>query len=192
MPIPLGILAAAGASQAPAGAFVLLESTVLTGSQASVEFTNLTTKYAATYQHLQVRAVVNQNTTGGAVFMRMQFNGDTAGNYNWHRLVGENGSVTSYNYPNASWMGAGVVPLYGSGSSIFSGQVIDILDPFETTKFKTIRSLSGITGSVNAVTLFSGAWRNTNSVTSMKFDSDFNSSLSQGTRFSLYGLKASA
>lgn len=190
MPITLGILAQA--RQEAAGAtFQLLESTVLGSAQASVEFTNLTTKYASTYQHLQVRAVVNQNTTGGAEFLRMQVNADTAANYSWHRLTGNGSAVSSSAGANANHMFVGVVPLLGT-SNIFGAQVIDILDPFETTKNTTVRSLSGLTGDFPFVDLFSGSWRNTASITSMKFDSNFNSSLRAGTRFSLYGIRSVA
>jgi hypothetical protein len=183
MPIPLGILAAAGRSQAPAGAFQLLESTVLTGSQASVEFTNLTTKYAATYQHLQLRIVA---LSGQANWARIRLNNDTtAANYRSHALTGNGSTVASSNF-NGTTNGADFQFL--TGSTIPSPSVIDILDPFET-KNKTLRSLTGLIGT--DVGLTSGLYMNTASLTEISLRHP-SSTFSQFSRFSLYGIKATA
>ena len=177
MPIPLGILAAAGRSQAPAGAFQLLESTVLTGSQASVEFTNLTTKYAATYQHLQIRYV--GQATG---VLGLQFNTITTNSYRDHRLYGFNGSTGSDTINTDR--------IYIGRAGEMSPGVIDILDPFETTKNKTVRTLNGDLSGTPIIQLISGAWFSTNSVTSIRLFGQGN--WAQFSRFSLYGIKATA
>jgi hypothetical protein len=193
MPITLGILAQS--RQAVAGAtFQLLESTVLTSSQASVSFTNLTTKYAATYQHLQIRAVTRSTVGSNEDFQYIQLNGDTASNYRSHYLIGTGSSVLSgditSSYP------AGILDAFGTtGASFvansFGASVIDILDPFETTKNKTARIFSGQAGTLNRVALSSGAWFNTASVTQITLDGVFGN-YATGSRFSLYGIKATA
>ncbi len=194
MLIPLGIFASSGSRAA--GAFQLLESTVLTGSQAAVEFTNLTTKYASTYQHLQVRMTMRtdrpQVSTDTVYF---QLNGDTSNNYSVHILYGNGSSVTSA--AGANWPGGyihEVVPTSGSGgiANNYAGAVLDLLDPFETTKNKTARSLAGSTTTANFVVLASSNWRSTNSVTSIRFYSTTSNNLVSGSRFSLYGIKATA
>ncbi len=192
MPIPLGILAAAGARQAAGATFELLESTVVgSGGQASVEFTNLTTKYATTYQHLQVRLVARTTravTEDGAT--RILLNGDsTLSNYRAHFLVGTGSTVVSYDAGNNPELGS--FPGANAGANQFAPMVIDLLDPFETTKNKTMRLLAGSAGSVNSIRMHSTAWFNTNSVTTIAINATVGS-WAQFSRFSLYGIKATA
>lgn len=187
MLIPLGFLAASGVS---AGSFDLLETQTLTGSQASVTFSSLST-YASTYQHLQLRMTARSTRADTADSYRIQFNGDTAGNYSFHQLDGTGSSVGSAGTSNVTYMqfGAGV-PAANATASSFSGSVIDILDPYETTKFKTIRGLAGWTGGFQIIELTSGNWRNTNALTSILIYAAAGN-LAQYSRFSLYGIKAS-
>lgn len=191
MPIPLGILAAAGRSQAPAGAFQLLESTVLTGSQNSLEFTNLATKYAATYQHLQVRFVARSTSGNLQISGWLRFNGDTGNNYAYHFLYADGSAVYS-NFPASSTniIDLGAFVTAAQSANIFSSAVIDILDPFETTKNKTTRTLLGSTG-FNRMFLSSGLWLNTGQITSLRLVGN-TGDWAQGTRVSLYGIKATA
>ena len=94
MPIPLGILAVAGAGAAGGGgAFDLLETTVLGSDTASVTFSNLNT-YSA-YKHLQIRLVARSTNASASRSVRIQFNGDTASNYAYHYLLGDGSSVSS-------------------------------------------------------------------------------------------------
>jgi hypothetical protein len=196
MPIPLGILAAAGRSQAPAGAFQLLESTVLTGSQASVEFTNLATKYASTYQHLQIRATVRDSNAGNLQLGTfMQFNGVTTNSYSWHWLYGAgSGSPTSQGFPTTNRILVGIEPTNGTTANAFGTHVFDVLDAFSSTKNKTTRSLSGnANAGGNFILLSSGAFYSTSAVTSIKlFPEGGSDSFVQFSRFSLYGIRATA
>ena len=180
MPITLGILAQSRQAVAT-GAFDLLESTVLTSSQASVEFTNLSTKYSATYEHLQVRIVA---LSGQANWASIRLNGDAAAaNYRAHSLIG-NGSTVSSAAWNGSTNGANIQIL--AGSTTPASSVIDILDPFSTSKNKTLRSLTGWVG--NDLALTSGLYINTAAITEIRFRHD-SSTFSSGSRFSLYGIR---
>jgi len=191
MPITLGILAQS--RQEAAGAtFQLLESTVLTGAQSSIEFTNLATKYASTYQHLQIRAVVQSTRASSLDALIMQFNGDTAGNYSRHTLQGDGGSVSSSGVANATYVFCGYLPGTTNPTS-WAPFVIDILDAFETTKNKTTRSLSGQRDpNWSLINLSSGSWRNTATITSILLDQEIGGNFPTGTRVSLYGIKATA
>jgi hypothetical protein len=183
MLIPLGFLASSGAGAA--SSYELLESTVLTSSQALVEFTNLTTKYASDYQHLQIR-MVSQTLGGGDTALR--FNGVTSsGSYKDHYLWGTGSAVQSgtvftdkiYVGPNAE---------NSSIADAFGAFVIDILDPFETTKNKTVKTLSGRVSSGSIVGLFSGVFLSTASTTSLGvFQTSGN--IAAESRVSLYGIK---
>jgi hypothetical protein len=77
-----------------------------------------------------------------------------------------------------------------STASSFGAGVIDILDPFSTTKNKTLRGLGGITSSeATNIALRSGSWASTSAVTSitcLPFSAD---NWVAGSRFSLYGIK---
>lgn len=190
MLIPLGFLAASGSA---AGSFDLLETTVLTGSQASVEFTNLTTKYASTYQHLQIRATVRDtDNTFDTARLGLRLNGDTSANYSFHGLFSRGSSVTTYANAGESIIRISQdTPTDGKvTSNVYAGIVIDLLDPFETSKFKTVRSLSGFAAGDSLIALQSGSWRSTNSTTSLTLLSLEGVQLKTGSRFSLYGLKA--
>jgi hypothetical protein len=190
MPIPLGILAAAGSRPAATATFQLLESTVLTSSQANVEFANLTTKYASTYQHLQLR-VVAQGTTGNANIF-FTFNSDSANNYAWHSLFGQGSSVSSDSSVNRANIVGSIPVVASSNTDQYTASVIDILDPFETTKFKTTRSLSGRASSGgNIVQLDSGLYRSTSSIATITFGIT-TGQINAESRFSLYGIKATA
>jgi hypothetical protein len=85
-------------------------------------------------------------------------------------------------------VGAGFI---GYSFSVVMSAVFDLLDPFETTKFKTSRTLSGTTQGGNRVYLASSNHRSTSATSSINI---FNESgnFTTGSRFSLYGIKATA
>ena len=189
--IPLGILAAGGAV-ASLGSYDLLATEILTSSQSSVTFASLGT-YAADYQHLQLRAVSRLSAGGGQEAQgAIRFNGDSASNYSSHWLYGSGSSVSSAAFTSANHMKGISHSLNAATTGNFGVAVIDILDPFETTKYKTIRSLTGTASA--SIFLTSGNWRNTDAISSVTLQgpTDQTWQIVAGSRFSLYGLKASA
>jgi hypothetical protein len=193
MPFGLGFFATAGAGAA--GSFDLLETQTLTGSQASVTFSSLST-YASTYQHLQLR-ILTRTDRGGADSdpVILQFNSDTGSNYTRHGLGGYNFGGSSAVYSNAgtsqtSLFLAEAMPVSSSTANVFGAIVTDILDPFETTKNKTVRSLNGMNAAWSSIELRSGAWLSTTAVSSIVIKPLVGSNLVTGSRFSLYGIKA--
>jgi hypothetical protein len=189
-PIPLGILAASGVEAAVAGSYDLLATEVLTSSTATVTFSSLGS-YSTDYQHLQFKISARSTRNETDSLFYMQFNGDTNSNYSMHNLRGTGSNVDSswvsqyYPYGIIIYTGlSGATQTAGS----FGANVIDILDPFNSSKNTTTRILNGQAGSFNRIALESGAWLNTNSLTSITFDDVFGS-FAQYSRFSLYGLK---
>jgi hypothetical protein len=178
---PLGILSAAGAA-GPAGppAYDLISTTVLGSDTPSVTFD--VSSLGSTYKHLQVRAVVFAN--GGSAFIR--YNGDsTSGNYRSHGLYGHGSTVTSEDYTFArdkGMIGGGM----GLSTTIPHAHVVDILDPFSTTKNTTTRSLSG--RALGGVALDSFGYLSTSAITSVQVMTNAANYLT-GSRFSLYGIK---
>jgi hypothetical protein len=184
----LGVLQAQAAGQVAAGSFDLLETQVLASSAASVTFSSLST-YAADYQHLQIRFAARSTRSGNADDpLNLQFNTITSGYFN-HQLSGDGSSVTSGAGTSLSGIRVGRLTAASSTASAFGAGVIDVLDPFETTKNTTFRSLSGST-SANFISLFSGSHATTAALTEIKLLSGTANSLVTGSRFSIYGWKA--
>jgi hypothetical protein len=182
MLIPFGILSAAGAGGDVTGTYELISTTILGTATASVTFSNLG-DYSTTYKHLQVRAVARTShpTTD---YLNMQVNGATS--YWQHGLEGNGAAVSSYNGSGTSFTVA-LVANSNSTTNSFGGAVIDLLDPYSTTKNKTIRGLGGF-GGVN-IALRSGSWASTSSVTSITFLPFSGANLVSSSRFSLYGIR---
>jgi hypothetical protein len=159
----------------------LLESVVLTGSQASVTFSNLVSKYSVTYQHLQVRMVALHSAEQNA---RLRMNGDSGSSYNWHSLFGNGSSAGAFGTTD-SWIQCGYGP---NSATIPVISVIDVIDPFEPNKHRVVRTLTGSSSVTNNARLMSGVWRSTAQVDSLEF-AEVSGSYRAGTRFSLYGIR---
>jgi hypothetical protein len=102
-------------------------------------------------------------------------------------LTGNGSSVSSSGSANDNLIWIGQIPAASATANIFGSTVIDIIDPFSTTKNKTVRSIDGYSTS-NLFGLFSGAWINTSSIQTMTLFAEAGNLVS-GSRFSLYGIK---
>ena len=149
------------------------------GGVSSITFSNI----PQGYKHLQVRYITLTNTLAGPT--TLQFNGDTTGaNYRYHVLFGNGTSALAGTGTTA------YAPIFQGNTTYPSAGILDILDYNNTNKYKTTRNLDGydtnntISGSLG---LSSGLWMNTAAITSITFVG--NTSFSQYTRFSLYGIK---
>jgi hypothetical protein len=192
MLIPFGVFSAAGAGGGGggAGAFEQIATTVLGSATSSVTFD--VTGLGSTYKHLQLRFVARSNRSESDTYAYLRFNSDTTANYSSHRLFGNGSTVASGNF-TGSYPNGIIEPSFTAGSSpanIFGSGVIDILDPFSSSKNKTTRSLSGYRDGVNdpRIHLMSGNWRSTSVVTSVTMTDIFGSFIAN-SRFSLYGIK---
>jgi len=183
MLIPFGILSAAGAGVA-SGTYELISTTILGTATASITFSSLG-DYSTTYKHLQVRAVTRTSHTT-TDYLDIRLNGATS--FCEHGLEANGSSVSSYNSGGiATSIAVALVPNSTSTTNSFGGAVVDLLDPYSTTKNKTIRGLGGF-GGVN-IALRSGSWASTSSVTSITLLPSSGANLVSGSRFSLYGIR---
>jgi hypothetical protein len=173
----------------PVGAYQLLETVVLTSSQASVEFTNLAGKYSADYKHLQIRGAIRAPNSGTFRMFLMRFNGDTAANYSSHLLYSDGPGSLSDGTKTSMWWSYSAAG--SSPANAFGGVVTDILDAFETTKNKQIRTLGGGPNGYNLLNLVSGSWRNTSAVTSITLLNQDGDGFAAGSRISIYGIRGS-
>jgi hypothetical protein len=188
---PLGILSAAGAAVGFESDYELISSTILGTAAASVTFSSLG-DYSSTYKHLQLRYTArNTDTdTGTGADFRIQLNGNTGSVYANHLLnASGSGSVASSAATSATSMRLSFTIRDGRTANAYSAGVLDILDPYSTSKNTTLRLLDGYADtSIGFITLSSGLFNSTASLTSIRiFPDAFNMKI--GSRFSLYGIK---
>lgn len=183
--LPLGILASSGGA---AGAFELIQSTVLASTANTITFSSI----PATYKHLQLRIVSKTTDASATGYMLIRLNNDSGANYSYHYLYGYGSGVASSGSSGSSFGGLLFMNGNDVGSSAFSPNIIDIHDYADTNRYKTLRNLggraNGSTGS-SQVHLLSGNWRSTSAVNRIDFSFGDGTNLSVGTRFSLYGIK---
>lgn len=165
--------------------YELISTTVLGSDTASVTFSSLGT-YSSDYKHLQIRYSARSARTVSITTTVLRFNGDTGSNYRSHNLFGQSTGVFSADVPQ-TYLLSGLTPANSATASSFSGAVVDILDPYSTSKNTTIRVLSG--DSTGIVALTSGLWIDTSSITSITFLDEAGANLKTDSRFSLYGIK---
>ena len=183
MPI-LGILASSFRSAAgPVGAYDSLATANGNGSTATITFTGI----PSDYKHLQVRVLAR--VTAGGEDLTLRFNGDTGTNYTRHRLTGSGTAAAAAG--NASTTGITTLGSAGmpSATSTYAVSIMDILDYANTSKYKTVRMLSGQdSNGSGGVDFTSGVWMNTAAVTSLTIYAN-SSTFPTASSFALYGVK---
>jgi hypothetical protein len=186
MPIPLGVLAVAGAGGgAAANSYELIATVNGTGSSGIIDITNI----PADYKHIQLRYTARSTRNFGEDNINFQINNDTANNYAMHALRGNGSAVDSTALTARNdWTDFGS-PDAANTANAFAAGVLDILDYANTSKFKTGRLLYGVqSNGPLRVMLLSGLWRSTSAITSIKLTlsvGNFNAA----SRFSIYGIK---
>jgi hypothetical protein len=178
--------------------YELITTTTLSTTTASVTFGSLG-DYSSTYKHLQIRVTARSNHSGanrtsGAI----RLNADTGSNYAAHVLHGNGSSASAAAYSSATFMRNmvffGSLPGASNTANAFGAAIIDILDPYSTSKNTTVRVFNGSAQTDSRLSLASGLWNNTASITSIEIapndDGSYGtSSFVSGSRFSLYGIK---
>lgn len=168
--------------------YELISTTVLGSNTASVTFSNLG-DYSSTYKHLQIRVVARATIGNPTESLALRFNSDTGGNYREHVLFGNGSSALSAaGGASATFMTSANIAADGASANVFGAGIVDILDPYSSSKNKTIRSLSGTADSF--IQFRSGVWLSTASVTSITLlPASGSTNLITGSRFSLYGIE---
>jgi hypothetical protein len=163
------------------------------GGSSFIEFTSI----PSTYKHLQIRVnsrYTGYQNSGAAVYL--QFNGDTGSNYSLHRLIGY-ANLSSNGLSSAASTSQSYLQLaYTTGGStttnMFGVQITDIFEYANTNTTKTVQSFAGYDSNTDtgyrSVGLFSGNWRSTNAISSIKIFPETDS-WAQYTSFALYGIK---
>jgi hypothetical protein len=182
-----GILGALLGSFPPAaaGAFESIATATGNGSAFEITFSSI----PSTYAHLQIRCIANASNVNTA--MNMRINGDTGSNYTRHRLIGNGSSASaagSTSLTEIPALGNAGLPTTSNTYGVF---IWDILDYTNTSKYKTVRYLSGQdSNGSGGVDLGSGLWLNTNAITSITLKSnDSGGVYNTASTFALYGIK---
>jgi hypothetical protein len=183
-----GILTALVGSYASAiGDFESIATTTLSTAASSVTFSSI----PSTYTHLQIRCTIQEDAAGSAYDnLVIRFNGDSASNYSRHQLVGDGSAASAFALASRTFAVCGFGVRNAVGASVFSPNVIDILDYANTNKNKTVRSLAGTDwNGGGSVGLLSAAWFSTSAVTSIVLSLDSSLNFTQYSSFALYGIK---
>ena len=181
MPV-LGIVASqiSGHLFAPSGAYDSIATVTVGGAgSSSITFSSI----PANYTHLQLRIMNLSNSSGNS--LNTIFNGDTGSNYPIHALYGNGATVSVYGFASQTAATGGI-----AGTSTYpSVTVIDILDYANTSKYKTLRALSGYDSNNTAngyLFYVSAAWLNTSAINSINITG---MTFAQYSSFALYGIK---
>lgn len=170
--------------------FELIETiTVGAGGASSVTFSSI----PSTYKHLQVRGIcrTTDSTVNSWWATTIRFNSDTGSNYAYHILSGNGTSASSGNGTSQTAGLIGEAITDGSLANTYGASVTDILDYTNTSKYKTVRSLSGLDGNgFGEVALWSSLWQSTSAISSITLSQNWGSpNFKQYSSFSLYGIR---
>ena len=161
----------------------IMTTLVGSGGSSAIAFTTI----PATYKHLQIRMSINNSGADAALFT---FNSDSGSNYIYHRLVGNGTSATAAASSARTSIPVNASIGFPSGSNIFGGSIMDILDYTSTNKNKTTRTLSGQdSNGSGGVEFDSGLWFATPAAITRIDIVPAVGTFSQYSSFALYGIK---
>jgi uncharacterized protein YegP (UPF0339 family) len=164
----------------PPGSYVSIATGNGTGSSPTITLSSI----PQTFKHLEIRTFA----TSSGNWAMMKINSDSGSNYTNHFFYGNGTTIAVSGYTSQT-------SLYGTRANIYASiksvGIISILDYSSTTKYKTIRGVTGEdAGYEGFLVMSSGLWLNTSAITSIEFitqSGNWNSTNS----FALYGIKES-
>ena len=174
------------------GDYELLESDILTGSQSSVSFTDLTTKYASTYQHLQLRMVGRTDRASNGDSFILQFNSDTGTNYSGHTMRAEHTTLYQGGAGSQTYIELGYSEAANNTANSFAYCIAEIYNPFFTSQTTTVTAASGFNSSIGRTLQNQGRWNSASQVTTITISPLYGTNFVQYSRFGLYGYRSVA
>jgi hypothetical protein len=175
-------------------AFESIATATGTGSASTVTFSSI----PSTYKHLQIRFRIKDTENLGSRntnIFRLNFNGDTtAGAYSFHDLSGD-GSAAGTNAGSSSLITANqcVISSLPAEDQMCTVGIIDVTDYASSTRNKTVKMFIGADANFAStqykVRLSSGAWYNTNAITSVTVGIQGGGNLTTSSSIALYGIK---
>lgn len=169
----------------PYGAYDALATVTLGSTAATIDFTGI----PSGYKHLQIRTLTRATQAAGGTDVNMRFNSDSGSNYAYHALQGNGSSAVSFGGTSQTYV-RNQSGVDGSDlANVFQASIYDILDYANTSKYKTVRALTGydINGG-GFVRLLSGLWQNTSAITNIQLYTP-GTTFTANTQIALYGIK---
>lgn len=165
---------------------VLIQKQILSGTPASVSFTNI----PQTFNQLRLICMARTSRVFAFDTLGFQFNSDTGANYT--TLAYDNNNGTSNTFANVSLTRSEPVVVAGASAAtncVGSG-IVDIAYYSNTTFFKNINgtSLLGSLSTTQFTRVGGGVWSNTNAITSITIFSTSSANFVNGSIFTLYGV----
>jgi hypothetical protein len=159
-----------------------IASTTTTGSATTVTFSTIPATYTDLVLISNAGAVVN------GADLRMRINGDTGNNYSDTILYGSGSAAGSARLSNQSRFTLTYYGTLPSGSTSRATIITQIMNYSNSTTYKTCltRANNAASGTDALVHL----WRNTNAITSISLLELGLSGFTDGSTFTLYGIKA--
>jgi hypothetical protein len=185
MPI-LGIIASSITGSTQTSYDSISTVTVGSGGTAIIDFTSI----PATYKHLQLRLICRDTGAFAERSLFMEYNGNSpSGSNAFHALFGNGSTVTAQAQSNQGREASLIpIPAASATASVFSTQVIDILDYANTNKTKVTRILSGYDANgAGAVGIESYLYNSTSAISSIRLYP--NNAFAQYSQVALYGIK---
>jgi hypothetical protein len=158
-------------------AYTPIATTTLASNTASYTFSSISSSYT------DLVLIINGIITSSNATYRMQFNGDTAGNYSWTSIGAVNGGTGSYRASNTAFVPFFII----NGGTLLYGANVNINSYSNTSINKT--SIVQATCGNGEVSLVTGLWRSTAAINSITILTS-GGNLSAGTTLSLYGITA--
>jgi hypothetical protein len=188
----IGIIASSGVAASTSSYESIATTTVGSGGTSTISFTSI----PATYTHLQIRGVAKGSVSygGGGDSILMQLNSDTGFNYAQHFLKGNGSAASAGAGTSVSSINVGFITNNNTSvANMFGAVVIDLLDYANTSKYKTVRSLSGAdtNGTLSnndEIDFRSGLWQSTSAVNAITFSIP-SANFAQYSQLALYGIK---
>ena len=167
--------------------YYLLDSYEFPNSSAtSITFSNIPQKYKVLRIIGTGKSTRTNADSAGAQF---QFNSDTGNNYEDYVIYGQGGSFQT-DITN-SYDRIYTEICFGSAqNNQFGGFITDIIDYTNTTKYKTVKSLSSYGKSNGWIALCGGTWRSTAAINTIKvmISASADGNFAQYSQVSIYGI----
>jgi hypothetical protein len=164
-----------------------IATTTLGTATASITFSSI----PATFTHLQIRLIARSTRSSGISQYKLNFNGDTAGNYAGHYFFGSGGApLVGFDGASATYIWGNPIAAASNAANIFGVGIVDILDYKDTNKYKTIRALGGSDENGGGyVGFLSGVWMSSSAITSITIGEPYGANFATYTSAALYGIR---
>lgn len=170
-----------GSGGASLSSYESIATATASGSVSTLSFSSI----PSGFKHLQIRGMGN-DLTGNTP--RLRINSDSGTNYAFHRLYGDGATAAASGSATQSFINLGVQ--IGTTSNQMWVVVFDILDYGSTSKYKTVRSFSGMDNNGSGqVAIYSGLWQSTSAITALEIYDSGGTNFTSNTTFALYGIK---